>query len=734
MDDSKIQISGKFRYIRFRNETNFYTVASFRLYDESEKTITVTGTIAHVDTDHLYTITGKYVNHPRYGMQFALESYEKQMPDSKESIVRYLSSVQFSGVGKKTAEKIVEALGKDCIQMIRNEPDILFTIPGLSDKAIVSIQKNIQEEDDGMEQLIQFLNVNGIGIRNLVRLNAAYGDEALQKLKENPYRVIDECDGMGFETADKIGEALGIEKGDERRLYAYLITLISKACMKNGDSYVNINELRAAWHKLTMHFDHLFDDLLNQGIIRSSIYIESDRVYPIAQYNAEVSIASNLLSFPFFEMDPCDMDLLHEYLASMEQKIGITYDALQVQAIDSFFKEPVSIITGGPGTGKTTVVRAFMKLFHQMYPNASAVCAAPTGRAAKRLCEVTGAPSTTIHSLLKWDLETNTFAKNETDPLDEDLVIIDECSMVDAYVFSALMKACSNVRKICLIGDEDQLPSVGPGCVLRDLIDSGRFPVVRLNHIYRQKDGSEVITLAHQITTGSVDINSFHNDVHFIPCNPGAINETIISIVDDALLMGYTMDEIQVLSPMYRHSAGIDTLNTILQNTFNPPSSDKKQITSGFRIFREHDKILQLKNQPDDDVYNGDIGVLEEVLTASETSDHRPTLTVNFQDNMVGYTPENFDVITHAYCISVHKSQGGEYPIVIVPIVNDHAFMLYRKLIYTACSRAKKALWIVGQMDAFQKGISVKERHVRRTTLTERLQNTQDKPDDNFPF
>lgn len=719
MENSQ-QITGKFTFIRFRNDTNFYKVCSFRIHDESEKTITVTGTLPDIEMDVLYTITGKYVEHPRYGMQFSVDTFEKQMPDSREGIIRYLSSVQFSNVGKKTAEKIVDCLGTDCIGMIRNEPDILYTIPGLSQKAIVSIQENIQEKD-GMEQLVRFLNVHGIGIRNIVRLNAAYGNQALQKLKENPYRVIEECDGMGFITADKIGQALGIEKGDHRRLYAYLVAELSNICMNNGDSYVTDEQFRRVWNRNTGQYHDQYDDLLNEAVMHASIHIEEDRIYPIAQFNAEVNIASTLRSFPVQEMEPCDMDLMHEYLKNMEKEIGITYDSLQTQAIESFFKKSVSIITGGPGTGKTTVVRAFMKLFHKLYPNARAVCAAPTGRAAKRLCEVTGTQSTTIHSLLKWGLETNTFGKNETDPLDVDLLIIDECSMVDAYVFSALMKASANIQKICLIGDEDQLPSVGPGCLLRDLIASQRFPVVRLNHIYRQKEGSEVISLAHAIRSGTVNPCDYHNDVHFISCPDTAVKDVIVQIVAKAIEEGYTMDEIQVLSPMYRAVAGIDILNNALQESFNPYDPQKRQVTAGYRVFREHDKILQLKNQPDDDVYNGDIGILEEVTLPEETEDKRHALFVNYQDNVVCYRPENFDKITHAYCISVHKSQGGEYPIIIMPVVQAHSIMLYRKLIYTACSRARKAIWLVGDMNAFENGIRIEEKHVRQTTLQDRL-------------
>ncbi|MGM9940991.1 MAG: ATP-dependent RecD-like DNA helicase [Bulleidia sp.] len=715
-----VELTGKFTYILFHSESNFYTVARFLLHDESERMITVTGTLPDIVLDELYTVNGEYVEHPKYGMQFKIETFRKQLPSDRDAVVRYLSSVRFSGVGKKSAEKIVDSLGPDCLQMIKEDPMVLYQVPGLSVKVIDSIKDNIGKQD-GMEELVSFLNIHGIGMRNLVRLNAAYGSDALKKIKENPYRVIEECDGMGFVTADKIGQALGIEKGDHRRLYAYLLALVSKICMDSGDSYVPYDELQESWHVKTKEYDDIFEELVDEGIMNRSLYREDDRIYPKAQYDAEITISSSLNRFPDEPFEPCDHEELMERLKKMEEETGITYDTLQVQAIESFFDSPLSIITGGPGTGKTTVVHAFMRLFHQMYPNAVAMCAAPTGRAAKRLCEVTGTQSTTIHSLLKWDLETNTFAKNEKDPVEVDLLIIDEFSMVDAFLFAALMKAGKKIRKICLIGDEDQLPSVGPGCVLRDLIASQRFPLVRLNHIYRQKDGSEVISLAHEIRNGEVHMDMYDRDVHFIPASDTQIRDLIIRYVNESLQEGYSMDEIQVLSPMYAGNVGIDVLNNALQETFNPPSQTRRELKSGYRTFREGDKILQLKNQPDDDVYNGDIGILEEIELPSESDDHKASLFVNYQDNMVMYKPENFDKITHAYCISVHKSQGGEYPVIIMPFISRHMIMLQRKLIYTAVTRAKKALYLIGDMNVFQKGIQCADRHVRRTTLEKRL-------------
>lgn len=724
MNDELIELNGKFTCILFLNEKNFYTVSKFIVPDDSSKNITVVGILPNIRLNEMYCIKGRYVEHPRFGMQFKAETFALLPPSGKDGIIRYLSSAQFPGVGRKSAEKIAEVMGEECLDILQENPSSIRTVPGLSDKVMDSIEQNMTRSD-GLQELAQFLTVNQIGIHNLTPLNAAYGSDAMDKIRENPYRVVEECDGIGFVTADKMGVALGIEKGDKRRLYAYLIALVSKLSMDSGDSYVLYDDLKDIWHKKTLAYDDCLDDLILTAVLKRSLYKENEKIYSKSQYDAEVTIASFLAHFPARDLEKCDMDLVHQYLQAMEEENGISYDELQVKAIDSFFTSPLSIITGGPGTGKTTVVRAFLKLFRMMYPNATAVCAAPTGRAAKRLSEVTGTASTTIHSLLKWDLESNTFGKNENEPVDVDLLIIDEFSMVDAYVFSALCKAGAQIRKICLIGDEDQLPSVGPGCVLRDLIASNLFPLVRLQHIYRQKNGSEIISLAHEIGTGTVDFENYSHDVHFIEAPEVRVKDIVLDCVQESLQNGCSMDEIQVLSPMYRGGAGIDVLNNALQEAFNPPSAQRREIHYGYRTFRENDKILQLKNQPDDDVYNGDIGFLEEIEFADETDDHKQALYVSFQDNIVCYQPENFDKITHAYCISVHKSQGGEYPVVIMPFVQGHTGMLYRKLIYTACSRARRTLYLIGSKDIFLSGIARAEKHIRATGLTERLQSME---------
>ncbi len=720
MSDELIKINAKVIHVVYHNDENLYTVVRLKLNDEKEKQLTATGFFQSIEKDILYNFYGKYIEHAKYGMQFEIQSYERPLPNEKEGIIRYLSGAQFKGVGQKTAKKIVEQLGEDCLNIIRNDETVLNTL-GLSASIINSIKEGLNEEDSGLEELIQFLNVHGIGMRNVIRLNKAYGKQALEKLKENPYRVIEECDGFGFLTADKIAKNLGIEDDDPRRLYAYLISLCMDLCMRTGDSYTLYDDLKEAYEKKCSFSSMPFDELLQKTLFSRQLVQEKDRIYPYTQYDSEEGISNFLAKFPYDVLDPIDENLLYLYLDQMQSNLSIQYDQKQIDAIEQFFSQPFMIVTGGPGTGKTTVVKAMVTLFKMLYPSSEVICSAPTGRAAKRLSELTDSPAKTIHSLLEWDLETNTFGKNAKEPILADLLIIDEFSMVDNWLFYNLLLASKKIKKICIIGDENQLPSVSPGSVLRELISCDLFPVIRLEHIYRQKNGSDVIQLAHDIQTDVVDFNEYKNDVAFFECDASDIKKNIVFIVKDALEKNYSISDIQVLSPIYSGPAGIDILNKALQEAFNPHDQYKREIKVGYMIYRVGDKILQLKNQPDDDVYNGDIGTLMDIEYSHENEDGKTTVFVQFEDALVSYTLDNISNITLAYCISIHKSQGSEYPIVIMPIVSSHYHMLQRKLIYTGITRARQSLILLGSKKAFMDGIDTLDKHTRLSSLKEKL-------------
>ncbi|MDP2813922.1 MAG: AAA family ATPase, partial [Erysipelotrichaceae bacterium] len=529
-----------------------------------------------------------------------------------------------------------------------------------------------------------------------------------------------EVDGIGFTTADKLALSMGFDTEHPLRKEAAIVSAIMDTCMSTGDSYTDIETLSYRCSRLFGEWLNDIDEVLNRLIDKEKVVDEEGKLYHFTQYKAENDIANFFVTFPLRTFDHSDKDV-DELLNDFEARIGIEYDDIQRQAVLSFFEDDVMILTGGPGTGKTTIVQGIIDVCKKRYPSYEIICCAPTGRAAKRMKEVTGNFATTIHALLKWNLETNTFGKNLTDPLLADVLIIDEFSMVDSWLMAQLALASGYVRKILFIGDEDQLPSVACGSVLRDLIASNRFKMVRLQHIYRQKEGSDVIQLAQHIKEGHFDEAMCKNDVRFFASKPYDVKDLILRIVDEAMLKGYRIQDIQVLAAKYSGPAGIDALNHALQKLCNPPGKQKRELQVGYRLYREGDKILQLKNQPDDDVFNGDIGILVEIVFASEDENNQNRLFVDFDGIIVEYTPEWFINITHAYCISVHKAQGSEYPIVIMAAIMEYGQMLQRRLMYTGITRASRSLILVGQKTAFEKAVSTVDKDTRKTYLRQRL-------------
>ncbi len=715
------RITGKWISTIFHNSENLFSVIRFELYQVDEKEIIVTGFFKPLEKDQLYHFDGEYVEHPRFGMQFKAQQVTRVLPTESDSLIRFFSGPLFPGIGTKFAQSIIETLGENCIERIKEDPTILKSVPKMNEKREKSLIEGINASENDLEKTIAFLQSHGLGIRNIMRIDRVYGENALTMITENPYRMVDEVDGIGFITADKLAMALGFEQENPNRIEAALVALVMEMSMANGDSYVDVEELPSALQN-RIGLDYVdFAETLFQCLIKRKLIQEENRVYHSSQYLAEINIASYLSCFPNEKMDPYDLNTLDFALNELQNDIQIEYDPKQVDAIHQFFSEDILICTGGPGTGKTTVVKAMVTLFKKMYPSLQIMCCAPTGRASKRLAELTGAECSTIHSLLKWDLESNTFGKNDKEPLAIDCLIIDEFSMVDSWLFSNLLRAGAQIKKICIIGDEDQLPSVSCGSVLRDLILTNSIPLVRLETIFRQKEGSDVITLAHQIHRNEVVDFEFKGDVAFYQMDQYQVKDVIIQLVNSALEKGYTINDVQVLACKYNGVAGIDRLNAAMQECLNPSKPDLREAKVGYRIFREQDKILQLKNQIDDDVFNGDIGILVEIIYPNEDINHQLRLIVDFNGIFVEYTQENMTNITHAYCISVHKSQGSEYPIVIMPIVKEASFMLQKRLLYTAITRAKKSLVLLGDKNLWIKGVINENERVRKTTLVDRI-------------
>ncbi len=715
-----ISIQGKVTHVIYKDEKTRYTVARFRLYELNEKLITITGYFPEFPSDLLLNLNGLYLDHPRFGMQFQVQHYHRVLPDEPNSIITFLSSPLFPGIGKKFAESIVERWQADTLHVLKENPSLLKEIKGYTPKkeeALISGLINYGED----EEAIRFFTTNGLGIRNILRLDRVYGKEAYRLVKENPYRLIDEVDGIGFKIADKLALNMGFEFNDPRRLMAGLCAMTMEECMRTGDSYVEydrLNQLFATqFNDNSLDFDHL----LSEAVHSSKLIQIDNKVFHPSQYTSEQYIAHALKEFPYLDLQPVVDDEIVKHLDLLQNELNIEYDESQKEAILTFFHSPFTIMTGGPGTGKSTVIGAMINLWKRLYPSHSLACAAPTGRASKRLFELNGVESFTIHSLLKWDLESNTFGMDETNPLSIDCLIIDEFSMVDTWLMSHLLKASQQVKKIIIVGDKDQLPSVAPGQVLKDLIDCDVFPVISLKHIYRQKEGSDVISLAHQIRENELDFDQFKQDIKWFECKAVDVKHLVLEVIQQAQLKGYTLQQVQVLAPMYSGLAGIDALNHAIQKFVNPYDENKRELKVGTQIFRVNDKILQLKNQPNDDVYNGDIGLCVEIIYAREDELKQNRMIVDFDGRIVEYTSESFLNITLAYCVSVHKAQGSEYPIVILPIVGEHRYMLQKRLLYTAITRASKSLILIGSKPLFIQGTTLNEDIPRKTCLLDYL-------------
>ncbi len=713
-------IKGQFKKIIYHRQDNGYTVAVFAVADDrDEESVVVNGYTGEVDKDKIYVLYGDYVDHPKYGIQFKIESFEKYIATDKNELVRYFSGPQFKGIGKKFAQYLVDELGEDIIAKIKHDPAVLDSLEKMNPKrkeAILNGMKTDEEED------YVFLTTHYLTMRNILKIKNIYKDETMMVLLNDPYRVIREVDGIGFATIDKFALSIGFEENNQSRLEAYSEEILMNLCMKNGDSYIDLQSFK---NTLEDKFQCEVGDILDNLQMNRRIVIEETRVYPISQYNAETYIAGYLKHFPYVSMTKCDDEEIEENLQEVSAGLGITYQEKQLEAIEAFFHNDLLILTGGPGTGKTTIVRGMIELCKLIYPQYVVNLIAPTGRAAKRLAELTNSEAKTIHSLLLWDKETGRFAKNEDDPLSVDILIIDEFSMVDSYLFYNLLRACGSLKKLVIIGDVDQLPSVAMGAVLRDLIECGAFKTIQLEKIYRQKEGSDIITLANDIKKGNVDQIPVDKDIRFFECERSSIKDLTLQVVEYALNNYETLEEgfmnVQVLAPKHMGLNGINNLNVALQKRFNPPDPYKKEIKTGYRTFREYDKIIQLKNQPDDDVFNGDIGIIVEIVYASEDINHQGRIIANFDGRIVEYTSETFANITHAYCISVHKAQGSEYPIVILPMDLEYSIMLQKRLVYTAVTRAYKSLIFIGDKRAFYKGITTLDHYHRNTTLKQRI-------------
>ncbi len=723
-------VRGKFRNLIYEGD-NGYKIGLFRVKEASSeyeelvnKTITYTGYFPDINEEEYYILYGKYIDNPRYGKQLQVSSYEKEEPKGKDAVISFLASPLIKGCGEKTAEAIVNTLGDDAIKLIKEDFNNLLIVPGISEKKALRIYESINKYKSTDDIIIE-LQKMGFTVNESLTILNKYGEDSLNIVNENIYRLIDIID---FNKLDKVF-LTNKEADAKERVLACLIESFKRLDMKNGDTYHNKLELFSNIRNEFKIFleEQELDNYLSELVLQDEIVlIDDDKYFLKDNYMYEDLIANDLNL-----INNHNKDIINNYnslIKSLETEKGVKYNSDQKKAIREALENNVSIITGGPGTGKTTIINAIVQLYirlNNINPKDSLTkiaLLAPTGRAAKKISDSTGLPASTIHRYLKWNKEKNEFQINAYNKQYHKLVIVDETSMIDTFLFYSLLQGINHNIKLVLVGDANQLPSVGPGMILNDIINSNLFSHTPLEHIYRQSDNSYIPVLANEIRIKSLSPNydEQRDDYNFLPSSGPSIREMIKRICLRSKEKGLTEDDMQILAPMYKGENGIDNLNILLQDIYNPPSKDKKESKYGDIIYRENDKVLQLVNDPDNNVFNGDIGYIKSIDTIT-IPNKREVFTIDFDGNRVLYNKEDLINIKHAYAITIHKSQGSEFPHVIMPITKAYYKMLYNKLIYTGVSRAKKSLIIIGEKEAFLYATNNDYSATRKTNLMNKL-------------
>ena len=717
-------IKGTISKIIYRNNSNGYTVGLIKIKESDEevgKIETFTGVLPEFNEKTIYQLNGTFTTHNKYGYQFQVDSFEIVLPEKKDELVDFLSSDLFP-IGEKTAKKIVGAFGEDTIDVILNNKEKLLEIPRLGIEKINKIN-NILKEYQSTSNIVLELNRMGFNTKDSLMLLNKYKDKVIRIIDNNIYDLIDNIN-LNFKEIDTIAINNKYDLYDERRIEALIIYLLNEITFEQGDTYSFFQEI---YNSIIKYLPDLKSEDLEYYLIKLSkqkrVVIKKEKYYLKELYDAEEYIADRI--YRLNNMERRKLPKLKEKIKELEQKIGITYDESQKNAIITSLNNNFTITTGGPGTGKTTIIKGIIRMLvdtcHISPQNIALL--APTGRASRKLMEVCNIPAYTIHKYLGWDKDNNTFSHNEINVCKEEYIIVDEASMIDTMLMFSLLKGTRLDSKFIFIGDYYQLPSVSQGQVLKDMIDSEVLDVIKLNNLYRQKDGNYIINLAHEIKNKELSDNFLtkKEDYNFIEVDNDYILTSIKDIILKALEKGYREKDIQVLAPMYKSQNGIDNLNKMLQEIFNPKSNDKNELTVGNKTYREGDKVLELVNDSDNSISNGDLGYIINITNKEKNDNKKNEIIVDFDGNIVSFSPDKFINITHGYAISVHKSQGGEFNMVIIPFVNSFKRMLYNKLIYTAVTRAKSKLILIGSREAFIYGVNNDYVNNRKTTLKEML-------------
>ncbi len=718
-DSKKELLEGTVAYITYVNEKNGYTVCDL---DIGKEEVTIIGILPGIAVGETIRANGHWETHSSYGEQFRVEEYEKELPTSPTAIEKYLSSGAVKGIGKKTAMKIVAMFGSDTLDVIENHCNLLTDIPGITPKKAEEMSEQFRSQF-GMRNVMMFCR-DFFGPSLSLKIYKQFGSGAVEIIKQNPYILCERIAGIGFLGADRIAASLGIDPSDDERIKAGIKFALEENSVKNGHTFLPSEKLSAISARILNVDESKTDDILEKPIngIKTVTSGQTKCKFLTEYYDAEIFIAKKLkLLSSVFRRDNCDD--VSTLLRQIEHEEGIEYAVKQKKAILSAVQNGVMILTGGPGTGKTTVIRAIIRIAGRL--GYDVALAAPTGRAAKRMSEATSCEAKTIHRLLevKYSADEPTFLRDENNLLDEDFIIIDEASMVDTLLMSALLHAVKPGARLILIGDSDQLPSVGAGHVLWDIIGCDLFPVITLTEIFRQAQESRIVTNAHAINNGELPVlDDKQGDFFFITREEDQIAATVTGLCANRLPAKYGIDiknDIQVITPSHKGVAGTEILNEMLQKALNPPSKNKREYKNGNRIFREGDKVMQIKNNYDIEwqrdkeegvgIFNGDIGILREINYSDEK------IIISFDDRICSYEFGMLDEIEHAYAVTVHKSQGSEYPIVIIPMYNYSSKLLTRNLLYTAVTRAQKMVILVGRPEVVQ-GMVENSRTINRYT------------------
>lgn len=723
-------IKGNYRKSIYQSQAG-YNIGIFKVIDTNDerladyigRTITFTGYFHELNDIDTYLFFGKLVEHEKYGEQFQVDSYERCRPEEKDSIIEFLTSGLFTGIGEKKAKKIVDVLGKDTLKIIIENPDNLLLIPTITKANIDTLHKKLKEYESSYETIL-YLGELGFSTKDSMLIYNFYKKETQAVINKDIYQLIYDILDINFKKVDTVALKMNIAKNALIRVKAAIIYIMNELSNTYGHSYYYKEELLPLLPKvLTIPItEDEWQEALNSLLNDVRVVLKDEKIYLAEMYEAETLITKRIRllnrNAPHIEKE------LESKLKDLESFYGITYNAEQKQAIKESCERDFLIITGGPGTGKTTIMKGITELYRQLnklsYSDLQDRIAllAPTGRAAKRMSESTNLKSSTIHRFLKWQKETNKFQVNEYNKSKVELVILDEASMIDTYLLASLLKGISANCKIIMVGDDHQLPSVGPGQILHDLISSEKLEVVKLKELYRQGKDSNITSLAYDIRAGSINREVFNKaaDLTFINCEASEVIPNIIEISNTYKDISYK--KFQILAPMYKTIAGIDEINNKLQNIFNKKSPTKKELKIGEVTFREGDKVIQLTNMPDENVYNGDIGIIDEILTSPKKE-----IYIDYDGNVVKYTPSNFQSFRLAYAISIHKAQGSEFDVVIMPIIKNYNKMLYRKLVYTGITRSKKYLYLIGDLTALDIAVSNTNTDIRRTSIKDFLIN-----------